>query len=42
MKKLAEPFATAVEWWTAFLLAAMVLVVSLGVFFRHALGAALV
>lgn len=42
MKKLGEVFATAVEWWTAFLLAAMVLVVSLGVFFRYALGAALV
>lgn len=42
MKKLAEAFATAVEWWTAFLLALMVLVVALGVFFRYALGAALV
>jgi|GEM_PF-408860 len=32
----------AVEWWSAFLLALMVVLVSLGVFFRYALGAALV
>jgi TRAP-type C4-dicarboxylate transport system permease small subunit len=42
VKKLAEACADALEWWTAFLLAAMVLVVAVGVFFRYALGAALV
>jgi TRAP-type C4-dicarboxylate transport system permease small subunit len=42
VKKIAEAFANAIEWWTAFLLAAMVLVVAVGVFFRYALGAALV
>ena len=42
MKRFAEACANAIEWWTAFLLALMVLVVSLGVFFRYALGAALV
>jgi len=42
VKKIAEAFADAIEWWTAFLLALMVLVVALGVFFRYALGAALV
>jgi TRAP-type C4-dicarboxylate transport system permease small subunit len=34
--------ANALEWWTAFLLAAMVVVVALGVFFRYALNEALV
>jgi TRAP-type C4-dicarboxylate transport system permease small subunit len=42
VRKIAEAFMTAVEWWTAFLLAAMVLVVALGVLFRYAFGAALV
>jgi TRAP-type C4-dicarboxylate transport system permease small subunit len=42
VKKIAEAFANAIEWWTAFLLAAMVLVVAVGVLFRYALGAALV
>jgi len=42
MRKIAEAFITAMEWWTAFLLAAMVLVVALGVLFRYAFGAALV
>jgi TRAP-type C4-dicarboxylate transport system permease small subunit len=42
VRRIAEAFANAVEWWTAFLLAAMVLLVALGVFFRYALGAALV
>ena len=42
MRKIAEAFITAIEWWTAFLLAAMVVVVALGVLFRYAFGAALV
>jgi TRAP-type transport system small permease protein len=42
VKRIAEGFAVAVEWWTAFLLAAMVLIVACGVLFRYAFGAALV
>jgi TRAP-type C4-dicarboxylate transport system permease small subunit len=42
VKRITEAFANAIEWWTAFLLAAMVLVVAVGVLFRYALGAALV
>jgi len=42
VNKLLRACANALEWWTAFLLAAMVVVVAVGVFFRYALGAALV
>jgi TRAP-type C4-dicarboxylate transport system permease small subunit len=38
LKRLAE----LVEWWSALLLALMVVVVFLGVFFRYALGSSLV
>jgi TRAP-type C4-dicarboxylate transport system permease small subunit len=42
MKRLADKLAELVEWWTALLLAAMVLLVALGVLFRYAFGSALV
>jgi TRAP-type C4-dicarboxylate transport system permease small subunit len=38
LKRLAD----LVEWWSALLLALMVAIVSLGVFFRYALGSSLV
>jgi TRAP-type C4-dicarboxylate transport system permease small subunit len=41
VKRFTEAFAVAMELWTALLLATMVLVVALGVFFRYALGSAL-
>lgn len=42
MERLFRRFIDLVEWWSALLLVLMVVVVSLGVFFRYALNSALV
>ena len=42
MEPLFGRFINLVEWWAVFLLVLMVVVVSLGVFFRYVLNAALV
>ncbi len=42
MERLFQRLIALVEWWAAFLLALMVVVVSLGVFFRYVVNASLV
>lgn len=42
MTKLLGRLVTLIEWWAVFLLAAMVVVVCLGVFFRYVLNSSLV
>lgn len=42
MERFFRRFISLVEWWAVFLLVLMVVVVSLGVFFRYVLNAALV
>jgi TRAP-type transport system small permease protein len=41
MERLSKRFVDLVEWWSVLLLVLMVVVVSLGVFFRYALNSAL-
>lgn len=42
MQRLLAPLVALIEWWAMFLLAALTVLVCLGVFFRYALNASLV